>query len=388
MERVKLALVGCGGIAGAHVRALEALWKNGVRDIEVVAACDVVRARAQERAGEIGKFQRKKPRVFAGLRHLLDSEVEVEAADICTLHAEHHTLAVECLVAGLHVLVEKPLAITLRAGRRIMAAAMAAQRVLAVGENYRRSPHERAVNWAIRQGRIGRPRLFFWQDVGEGLGKWGWRNFKQAAGGGWVLDGGVHFADLFRYHLGGEAREVFAVTRQYEPYRYDDPEHRRGAYRVDVEDAAMALVHFDDEVVVQWTWAGAAPGKGFNKRALYGSEGCIDWESGWWGRGGGRLEREALIAAFMDSLSAEERQRLFPGGVQDAIAVELKDFADAVRHGTVPEVDGLGGYKAQAICMAVFESGWSGRPVSLRQVERGEVEGYQGPIDAALGIGS
>ncbi len=386
MERVKMALVGCGGIAGAHVRALEALWKSGVRQIEVVATCDVAQERAQERAGEIGKFQKKKPRVFAGLQPMLDSGLKIEAADICTLHSEHHTLAVACLGAGLHVLIEKPLAITLRAGREITEAAIAAQRVLAVGENYRRAPHERAVNWAIRQGRIGRPRLFFWQDVGEGLGKWGWRNFKNTAGGGWMLDGGVHFADLFRYHLGGEAREVFAVTRQYEPYRYDDPKVRVGAYRVDVEDAAMALIHFDDEVVVQWTWAGAAPGKGFNKRVIYGSEGCIDWESGWWGRDGSHLEREKLIEEFMGSLKEEEKERLFPGGVTDAIAVELKDFADAVRQGAVPEVDGLGGYRAQAICMAVFESGWSGRPVILQEVERLEVEEYQRPINEMLGI--
>lgn len=386
MERVKLALIGCGGIAGAHVRALEDLWQRGVRDIEVVATCDVVRERAVERARDVKKFQKKLPRAFASLADLLGSGLALDAADICSLHSEHHTLAVPCLQAGLHVHLEKPLAITLRAGQRIMEAAVAAQRVLAVGENYRRSPYERAVNWAIRQGRIGRPRLFFWQDVGEGLGKWGWRNFKHAAGGGWMLDGGVHFADLFRYHLGGEAREVYALTRQFEPYRYDEPKLRQGAYRVDVEDAAMALVRFDDEVVVQWTWAGCAPGKGFNKRVLYGSEGCLDWESGWTGRDGSHLGRDELVAAFMGSLGKDEQERLFPGGSHDAIAIELKDFADAVRLGRVPEVDGEGGFKAQAICMGVFESGWAGRPLSLREVERSEASGYQDPIDKGLGL--
>ena len=386
MEPIKLALIGCGGIAGAHVRALEELWNRGVRDIEVVATCDVVLERAKERAKELKKFQKKLPRAFASLDDLLASGLQLEATDICSLHSEHHTLALPCLQAGLHVHIEKPLAITLRAGQRIIDAAVAAQRVLAVGENYRRAPYERAVNWAIRQGRIGRPRLFFWQDVGEGLGKWGWRNFKHAAGGGWMLDGGVHFADLFRYHLGGEAREVYALTRQFEPYRYDDPKLRQGAYQVDVEDAAMAMIHFDDEVVVQWTWAGCAPGKGFNKRVLYGSEGCIDWESGWHRRDGSTLGRDELVAAFMKGLDKEEQAQLFPGGTHDAIAIELKDFADAVRLGRVPEVDGQGGFKAQAICMGVFESGWCGRPLSLREVERGEASGYQDPIDQALGL--
>ena len=48
----------------------------------------------------------------------------------------------------------------------------------------------------------------------------------------------------------------------------------------------MALIDFDGGAVVQWTWQGSAPGQDFSKRVLYGSEGCIDWESGLWTRTG------------------------------------------------------------------------------------------------------
>ena len=386
MEPVKLALIGCGGIAGAHVRALKELWENGVREIEVVAVCDVVEENAGKKAEEIEAFQGEKPVVYTDLERMLDKVKEVEAVDICTLHSEHHTLAVTCLEAGKDVLIEKPLGITMRAGRMILDAAIRAKRVLAVAENYRRSPQERAKNWAIRQGRIGMPRTFYWQDVGEGLGKWGWRNFKLDAGAGWVLDGGVHFADLFRYHLGTEAQQVFACVRRYEPYRYDEPEKREGAWGVDVEDASLALINFDNEVVVQWTWQGSAPGERFNKRGIYGSEGCIDWESGLWLRDGTNVGNEKLVDEFTGSLSEEGKEKLFPGGVTNAISVELKDFADAVRKGSVPEVDGMEGYKAQAICMAIFESAWFNRAVSLREIERCETEGYQAEINEVLGI--
>ena len=88
----------------------------------------------------------------------------------------------------------------------------------------------------------------------------------------------------------------------------------------------------------------------------------------------------------MGSLAEEEKEKLFPGGVTNAIAVELKDFADAVRLGTVPEVDGMEGYKALAICLALFESAWFNRPVSLEEIERCETEGYQKEINQALGI--
>ena len=386
MERLQLALVGCGGMAGAHVNGLEELWKAGIRDIQVVACCDLVEESAQERAREIAKFQRRKPVVYTDLEKMFARSKGIEAVDICALHSQHHLLAVAALQAGKHVIIEKPLAITLRAGRQILDAALDNRRLLAVAENYRRSPQERARAWAVAKGRIGKPRTFYWQDAGEGLGKWNWRNFKRDAGAGWILDGGVHFADLFRYHLGTEAEQVTARVRSYEPYRYDDPAARRGAWHVDVEDCSMALIDFAGDVLVQWTWQGSAPGQGFNKKVIYGSEGCIDWESGVWNRAGKNTKTETLVGEYMRSLKKDEREQLFPGGVENPIATELREFAAVVRGDGTPEVDGLSGYRSQAICMAVLESSWFNRPVSLSEIERGDLEGYQAEIDQALGI--
>jgi predicted dehydrogenase len=384
---IKSALIGCGGIAGAHVKALADLHERGVTEApQVVAVCDIDEARAQERAAELAAFG-PVPRVYDDIEQLLAAEDEVEAVDICALHSEHHTLAEAALASGRHVIIEKPLGITVRAARRIIDTAVATRRVLAVAENYRRSPMERAVNWAIRTGRIGRPRLFLWQDVGEGLGKWGWRNFRYHAGGGWVLDGGVHFTDLFRYHLGQPARSVYAVTRQFEPYRYDDPAERTGAWSVDVEDMSAATIEFEGGAVVQWTWSGSSPGERFNRRTLYGSEGCFDWETGLWSRDGSNLSRDDLLAEYRATLSVEEGERWFPGGTQNTIAIELVDFVRAVRIGTVPEVDGLEGLRAQAICMAIFESARAGQPMPVEAIESGHSEGYQDEIDQVLGIG-
>ena len=383
---IKTALIGCGGIAGAHVEGLAELHELGFTEVpQVVAVCDIDEARARERAAELATFG-PKPRVYVDLEELLAVEDEVEAVDICALHSEHHALAETAMAAGRHVIVEKPLGITVRAARRIIDTAVATRRILAVAENYRRSPGERAINWAIRCGRIGQPRLWLWQDVGEGLGKWGWRNFRFHAGGGWVLDGGVHFSDLFCYHLGQPARSVYAVNRKFEPYRYDNPEERTGAWAVDVEDLSAATIEFDGGAVVQWTWSGSSPGQSFNRRTLYGSEGCIDWETGLWTRGGANLSRDDLTAEYRASLSAEESKHWFPGGTENTIAIELVDFARAVHTGSVPEVDGLEGLRAQAICMAIFESARVGQPMPLEAIEAGHSEGYQDEIDAVLGI--
>ena len=98
------------------------------------------------------------------------------------------------------------------------------------------------------------------------------------------------------------------------------------------------------------------------------------------------MSTESLVAEYRQSLSPEEGERLFPGGVENPIATELKEFADAARGRGVPEVDGLDGYRSQAICMAVLESEWFKRPVTLAEIERGDLEGYQAEIDQALGI--
>ena len=285
------------------------------------------------------------------------------------------------------MIIEKPLAITLRAGRKILNAAVDNRCQLAVAENYRRSPQERARSWAVSSGRIGQPRTFYWQEVGLRLGKWSWRNFKRDAGAGWILDGGVHFADLFRYHLGTEARQVVARVHGFEPYRYDEPVEREGAWPVDVEDCAMALIDFDGGAVVQWTWQGSAPGQDFSKRVLYGSEGCIDWESGLWDAYRG----EHVYRGIGRGVSEQARRRraraaVSPRAWKIPSQPRLKDFADAVRGLGTPEVDGLDGYRSQAICMAIFESEWFNRPVSLAEIERGDLEGYQAEIDQALGI--
>ncbi|MBD3184451.1 hypothetical protein GF312_19365 [Candidatus Poribacteria bacterium] len=384
-EKIRLALLGCGGISGAHMRGLNVLWEKDIKPFEIVATCDLVEAKAVERAKQAEDMQGTVPNVYTDVDDMLAKEPDIQAVDICSVHRAHHILAVPCLEAGKHVIIEKPLAITMRTCRLITDAAEENSKVLAVAENYRRSPGHRAVNWAISQGMIGKPRVFFWQDVGESMGTWGWRDFKDQAGGGWVLDGGVHFADLFRYHLGTEALEVYAMSKAYMPYRYQKPDTMEGKIDVTVEDTTFAIIKFDGDVIVQWTTCRAAPGKGFGGHVIHGSEGSIDL--------GGNINTrkenisgEDLQKMFMDSISAEEKEKLFPNGVTDTIGIELKDFADAINTGSVPEVDGIEGLKDQAICMAVFESAAVNRPVTIEEIENCEVEKYQKEINDDLGL--
>ncbi len=387
-DRLKMGLVGCGGMSGAHMDSYRELWSNDLRCYDIIAACDIDRERAETRANQAHEFQGgTKPAVYTELAEMLSKHPELDCVDICALHRAHHILAVPALEAGKHVIIEKPLGITMRACKLIMDAADKNGKILSVAENYRLDKTQRARRWAVRQGLIGTPRMFFWVEVGEGLGKWGWRNFKMDAGGGWALDGGVHFTDLMRFILGLEAEEVYAINKAYEPHRYDNPAERAGGYEVDVEDAMLSTIKFAEGVSAQWTWVGSAPGHGFNRRTLYGSEGCIDFGTGLVPRTGEPLNNEELVNAFMDSISDEERDYYFPNGIENTVAIELKYFADAINTDGKPEVDGIEGMKSEAICMAVYESGYWGRPVTLAEIESCELEGYQKEINDELGIG-
>ena len=383
-EVLRLGMIGCGGIAGAHVRGYKALWDNQMREFEIAATCDIDKARAEKMATDIGAWQGKKPNVYGGLEEFLSKEKDVQAVDICAVHRAHHTLAVPCLEAGKHVTIEKPLAITMRTGKMMLDAAKRTKRILHVAENYRRTPQNRAIHWTLRQGRIGKPRMIYWIDAGERLWYWTWREHRDQAGGGWTLDGGVHFADLFRYHI-GEVKEIFSVSKAYFPTRYKKRETLEDPVKVDVEDTTVSVLTFANGVTGQWTSTSVAPGAGFNKRVIYGEEGSLDLNAGLKTRKQ-ELKLDELVYEFMNTISKEEKERFFPRGVTDSIAAELKEFIDSVLHGAPMETSGEDQYKSLAVCFGVYESAATNQPVRIRDIEGLKIEEYQRDLNEGLGV--
>jgi len=381
-----IGMIGCGGMMGAHRRGYEALWNAGLRDFRIVACCDIDPARATSMAQEIATFQGTTPTVYSGVETMLGKEPDLAAVDISTVHREHHTVALPCFEAGKHVTIEKPLAITMRAGKLMLDAAEKAGTRFQVAENYRRAPEQRAIKWAVSSGRIGDVRMLFWVDVRERLWYWTWREHRQQAGGGWPLDGGVHFADLFRFHI-GPVESLYAEVRTFFPKRYLDRESLSGEMvDVDVEDTTIADMRFAGDVVGSWISTSAAPGWEFGGRAIYGSEGTVQWGRGLKSRSE-ELTMAQLIDQYMGQLDEDSKQKLFPGGVTDTVATELHEFIQACLHGGVIETDGLEGYKAMAICFALYESHALGAPVSLQDIEDLRHETYQADLNEGLGLG-
>jgi predicted dehydrogenase len=383
-EAVRLAMIGCGGMAGAHREGYQKLWEAGLRDFRITATCDVETPRAEEMAERVAAFQGERPKVYRSLDDLLNATSTFDAVDIVTVHRAHHSLAIPCLEAGKPVCIEKPLSITLRAGRRMMEAAQRTGQLLAVAENYRREPSQRAIRWAVRSGRIGEPRMLFWHDVGHRVWYWGWREHKELAGGGWSLDGGVHFADLFRFFLGDVTRMV-ALSKAYFPTRFRDEKSKSDPIPVTVEDTTMALLEFASGVTGEWTSTNVARGQGFGRRVIYGSEGSLDLKDGLQ-VGDEKRTLSELTDEYMASLAPEDKERLFPHGITETVATEIWEFIQAVQGKATVETDALEGYKAEAISFALYESAAAGRWVTLEEVENLQVEAYQAEINADLGV--
>ncbi len=383
-DTVNIALIGCGGMMGAHADGFRMLWEKGIRSFRIVAACDVCEERAQEMAKRVAAWQGTEPAVYANVETLLKNETSVDAVDISVLHRRHHEVALPCIQAGKHVTIEKPLAMTLRTGKMIMDAADKAGIKLQVAENYRREPSERAFNWAIESGMIGKLRQIYWVDAGERLWYWGWRDSVEDAGGGWSMDGGVHFADLFRYHV-GDVEKLYAISRQYQPVRYCKYETMEEPVDATVEDTTMAVLTFTNGVTGTWTSTSAAPGAGFSSRVLYGEDGSLKWGEGVQLRKE-KVGTEDLINQYMAQLSEDEKERWFPRGITDTVASELNEFVESILHDTPIEITGMEGYKAEAISLALYESEELGLPVNLRDVEDLKIETYQNRFNKQMGV--
>lgn len=384
-DPLRLAIIGCGGMARRHVRSFTEVAQKAPGLYVIEAVCDVEEERAQGLSEQIGSWQGQAPSVYTEVPRLL-AERRPQAVDVVLPHFQHHPVVVECLEAGAHVLTEKPLALTIRAGRRMIEAASKASKTLAVAEQARRGLAARTLHWAINSaGLIGEPRLLFAQNTGYSLDLIAgtpWRHDKLMGGGGWVLDGEVHYVDLLRYVF-GDVAEVTGQLRAFEPTRY----HKGDLTPIPstVEDTSVAVLAFERGVLGTFTWTQSAPGRGFRHRRYYGSEGSID-DEGLTGRDGSQRTLEELRNDFMASLEDNGRETLFPLGMRDGISLELYDFLTAVRDGRPPEIDGLEGLRDMAVCEAIYESAVARHAIRVADVLEGRVDAYQRPIDEHWGL--
>ncbi len=415
-ERVQYAAVGCGGMGRRHLRGMARLYSSSMCNMELAAVCDLNADNANFLADEAATLLGARPRVYADLEAMVREMPQLRAADVTTDTGSHHTVATACLEAGLHVLCEKPLAVTIRGCTLAIETARRKGLTLSVAENFRRDPINRLVRALIADGAIGAPRLMLETTIGGGdrLFITPWRHMKHT--GTITLDEGVHHADILRYYL-GEVRSVYGETRLHEQVRRNTGSAGPGGFyarwsatlpdtiEATGEDALYAHITFANGAVAHWINDHAGHGQGQSARHVYGSQGSLECPGDRNGRpiklhldDGTTIDDERILehapSYRLSPLAAElfGGQRVWTYRLEfndtdsRILALEYHELGECVRSGADPEVSGEEGRADVALNYGPFEAGRLGRPVTLEEIISGAADRYQREVDQRLGL--
>jgi len=348
MRKIKTALVGCGKVGGIHASALANL-----PEAEFVAACDFTRDRAEAFAAKYGA------RPFTDLPTMF-RETGAEALLVATPHPLHAEAVVAAAEAGVHALVEKPLAASLDDCDRMLAAVRKAGVKLGVISQRRLYEPVRRMKQAIDAGKIGRPvlgtfQMFSWRDEAYYASD-PWRGKWATEGGGVLVNQSPHQLDILQW-LMGPIEEISGYWANLNhPY-------------IEVEDTAVATIRFRSGGLATITTSlSQRPGL-FTKVHIHGSNGAsvgVETDRGatfvagmseiaepplndvWTVPG-----EEHLLAEFQAADRAKFRT-IKP--TEHYHALQIQDFLEAVRDDRPPLVSGEEGRTVVAMFDAIYRS--------------------------------
>lgn len=340
-------IVGCGMISRFHAKAIEE-----IRGAKIVACFDNFTASADRYAADIGC------RAYHKLEDMLaDSDVDI--VTICTPSGAHMDPAVAAASAGKHVVVEKPLEITLKRCDAIINACNRNKVKLCTIFPSRFSAANQALKAAIDEGRFGRLTLgdtyVKWWRTQEYYDSGGWRGTFGMDGGGAYMNQGIHNVDLL-YWLMGDVVEVAAFT--------DTLAHER----IEVEDVGVATVRFANGALgVLEATTSAWPGL-LKKTEIHGTTGSaiveqdtiLKWDFAK-SSPKDRTVRSKLMGGGESTGGAADPSAISHAGHRD----QLKDFIKSIETGSKPLVAGEDGRKSVELILAIYKSAWTGKVVKL-----------------------
>lgn len=413
---IRIGIVGCGRILAAHLRGYRLLREAGVEDFRITAMCSRTAADAWGYVDREGAYPQRPAvsdipgdplgigdeflsdfqdiadvEVFTDFRELI-ANGKIDAVNDFTTHGLHHIVGQCAVDHGKHLLSQKPVAVTVRAARRMVESAGKAGITFGVFENARQRLLARQWRWAFSGGPLGNPQMALLGNIGTWwapnriVAETPWRH-RIVEGGGISLDLGVHQFDMVR-QICGEIRSVTARTTVTETRRFTFDE--RGAVTNEIECDADDTFYasFDTETGVTGTlfgsWAGAATNTVLgNGPTFYGTNGRV---SGNQVHLVDETDPHSIGALYATQAAAETRAADQPFGLENEFAIAQHDWLDAIRRGQQPETDGREGLIDLACAYAIVESAHAGREVLVRDVLEGRVEDYQKPLNEHFGI--
>ncbi len=364
MEKLKVALVGTGGICNTHMH-----YGYAKRDdVEVVACADIDFKKAQ-------KFAEKWniPKVFDSVEALLAGS-DPDFVDVCTWPAAHAPVSIAAANAGKHVICEKPTCHNMADALALREAVKKNGVIFQLAVPLRYGRDAMAARALVDKGELGD--IFYGKTAyvrQRGI-PGGWFSCTKYAGGGPIIDIGVHRIDLAWYLMGCPKPVAVSATASYKIGDYRDEETKKilaqGSYegvsssnawagtlvpdyKFDVEDSACGFFRFENgaSLYFETSWT-------FNGPENFTTQVAGD-------KAGITLEPFKLYRADYDKLK-EEDIPVDENASTDIFYNEIDHFINCIRTGTTPSSDIEQAVQMEAMLCGIYESAKLGREIELK----------------------
>ena len=369
MKRTGIVLIGAGFIADIHAESLHRF----VPEAEIVGVCSRREAHARAFAAKHGI-----DRWFTDVHEAI-AGTDCEIVDICVPNHLHAGIAIDAVTAGKHVIVEKPLCLTLEDADRMIAAARAANRKLMYAEELCFAPKYERVRQLVGEGAVGS--LYYMRQCEKHSGPHSdWFYDLEQSGGGALMDMGCHGFAWFRWMIGRQARPLSVYAQMQTGLLHGG--------RTRCEEHAIAIVEFDGGVtgIVENSWAKLG---GMEDRVEVCGTGGIVYADLFMGNSALTYSEKGYGYAMEKAGSTEgwsfaNVEEAFNQGYPH----ELKHFVDCVRHDTEPLTTAEDGRAVLEMLNAAYHSARIGAKVALpfRPSVSKPIDLWLGPSDAPAAI--
>jgi predicted dehydrogenase len=356
MEKLHFGIIGCGGIAnGKHLPSL-----SKIKEVELVAFCDIVIERAEEAKKKYGTADAK---CYTDYKELL-KDLSIEAVHVCTPNRSHSEITVATLNAGKHVLCEKPMAINYEEAVKMVDAAKATGKILTIGYQNRYRQDSLFLKAECEKGTLGD--IYFAKARAlrrRAVPTWGVFLDEYEQGGGSLIDIGTHALDLTLWMM-NNYKPKYAVGTTY--HALNNQTQTGNAFgewnpeKFTVEDSAFGFVVMENgaTVMIESSWALNTLEVGEAITALSGTNGGADMFDGLRINGVVNNAQYVTKPTFSGAGVA-----FYDGGNVSPELLEALTFVNAIKGNCELTV-----YPEQAavvtrILDAIYESSKSGKPV-------------------------
>ena len=323
-KKIRIGIIGCGQMGRWHLNAYK---RNPA--VEVIAFADTNLASAEKFASEMGG------KAYSSSKDMIVNE-RLDGVSVCTVPSTHRDVVMELLETGIHVLCEKPLAISVEQANDMTVKATEKDLIMLTAFKFRFREEVQKAKELIASGGLGKIvtfRLMFggYLEMAET-----WYAKKELSGGGILMDNGPHAVDLIRY-LFGEISQVAAEVSTLQPLSVEDT----GRLNVTLENGVRGTADM--------SWSIVLPSQAYLE--IYGEDGTalLDWDG----------------LSYKFKLWTEWKRVPNQLDVHGVFGRQIDHFVEAILHKSPQIVRNEEGWKAQLVLAAAYDSVKQSRLISV-----------------------